>query len=560
MHSVRNEVERNEKKETRVRPPFVSYDNRGGIIPLTASADTADGSDNTNGKFTPGRTITYYMSQSDNSNKGYIVDYAASNGLTGWGNTLKEDEAVESKKTVSDGSAYCTYTLDSDRQIDFGDGEEKAYTIMKTYSKSVPAEEIKAEGKETSPNSGNIGTIGVGGGSLQRFLAYNTMPDGSGTWYRYGQTIPEDVDELYVKTISYIKILSITNLAKGSSISLDMDGTGETSRENPKVIGVHAGAINDDSSSLNLTANFTFDDTVAQMVFGRTDEINKQQNADGNGYITHVDLNVKLDSRLHLKGDDDSITVKFTGGFIPYVDGKVLEPDVGTRCTYTFKVNRSDIADNSFTITTVLDGAEAAENPDLLYEDFKSMKLEAEVDIPEDMAEYAADPGSKEPEESFIKAEGNIHVEAARTGSATGTKGDLEADPIYAQLQNDIHKIEYVTNGGDLEDGAADSVICGKTFSEPGITRVGYVFKGWYVDEAMTEAYDFSTPVIKDVKLYAKWVSDQSPGGETDKPGDGNQEIKTGDDSNMIFWLSVMAAALCGTAILIFYGRKIREK
>ena len=29
----------------------------GGIIPLTASADTADGSDNTNGKFTPGRTI-----------------------------------------------------------------------------------------------------------------------------------------------------------------------------------------------------------------------------------------------------------------------------------------------------------------------------------------------------------------------------------------------------------------------------------------------------------------------------------------------------------------------
>lgn len=86
------------------------------------------------------------------------------------------------------------------------------------------------------------------------------------------------------------------------------------------------------------------------------------------------------------------------------------------------------------------------------------------------------------------------------------------------------------------------------------------MFKGWYVDEAMTEAYDFSTPVIKDVKLYAKWVSDQSPGGETDKPGDGNQEIKTGDDSNMIFWLSVMAAALCGTAILIFYGRKRREK
>lgn len=33
----------------------------------------------------------------------------------------------------------------------------------------------------------------------------------------------------------------------------------------------------------------------------------------------------------------------------------------------------------------------------------------------------------------------------------------------------------------------------------------GYVFKGWYRDEACTAAYDFSQPVTESITLYAKW-------------------------------------------------------
>ena len=36
----------------------------------------------------------------------------------------------------------------------------------------------------------------------------------------------------------------------------------------------------------------------------------------------------------------------------------------------------------------------------------------------------------------------------------------------------------------------------------------GYTFGGWYEDQDCTELYDFSTPVTKDISLYAKWVKD----------------------------------------------------
>ncbi len=39
-------------------------------------------------------------------------------------------------------------------------------------------------------------------------------------------------------------------------------------------------------------------------------------------------------------------------------------------------------------------------------------------------------------------------------------------------------------------------------------TRDGYTFTGWYADEACTEAFDFSTPIMSNIILYAGWKSD----------------------------------------------------
>lgn len=49
-------------------------------------------------------------------------------------------------------------------------------------------------------------------------------------------------------------------------------------------------------------------------------------------------------------------------------------------------------------------------------------------------------------------------------------------------------------------------------------TQNGYTFNGWYTDSALTNAYDFDTPVNKDIDLYAKWTKNTpAPTPETDK-------------------------------------------
>lgn len=35
--------------------------------------------------------------------------------------------------------------------------------------------------------------------------------------------------------------------------------------------------------------------------------------------------------------------------------------------------------------------------------------------------------------------------------------------------------------------------------------KEGYAFIGWYLDEALTEEYDFSNPIVNDLNLYPKW-------------------------------------------------------
>ena len=48
--------------------------------------------------------------------------------------------------------------------------------------------------------------------------------------------------------------------------------------------------------------------------------------------------------------------------------------------------------------------------------------------------------------------------------------------------------------------------------------RAGYVFGGWYTDEACTEAFEFENAVVtEDMTLYAKWTKIDD--GEEEKPG-----------------------------------------
>ena len=68
--------------------------------------------------------------------------------------------------------------------------------------------------------------------------------------------------------------------------------------------------------------------------------------------------------------------------------------------------------------------------------------------------------------------------------------------------------VTFDSKGGS--DVAAKPVKNGDAISAPDApTKDGYIFAGWYTDEALTEKYDFSKAVTDDMTLYAKWT----PGG-----------------------------------------------
>lgn len=49
-------------------------------------------------------------------------------------------------------------------------------------------------------------------------------------------------------------------------------------------------------------------------------------------------------------------------------------------------------------------------------------------------------------------------------------------------------------------------------------TYDGYTFLAWYTDEALTQEYDFSTPVTGDLTLYAGWRENKADSGKTTTP------------------------------------------
>ena len=112
--------------------------------------------------------------------------------------------------------------------------------------------------------------------------------------------------------------------------------------------------------------------------------------------------------------------------------------------------------------------------------------------------------------------------------------------------------------------------------------RAGYVFGGWYTDEACTEAFDFENAVVtEDLTLYAKWTKiddgeeekPEDPGtpekpGDVQKPGqadDSSKDVqtgkdavtpKTGDNTQPPF---AYAAAVIGAGVLAAAAAKRRK-
>ncbi|WP_025678306.1 InlB B-repeat-containing protein, partial [Paenibacillus massiliensis] len=91
---------------------------------------------------------------------------------------------------------------------------------------------------------------------------------------------------------------------------------------------------------------------------------------------------------------------------------------------------------------------------------------------------------------------------------------------LYAKWEANDYTVSYESNGGTTVN--SETAKYDETYSEPTApTRTGYAFAGWYTDQGLTQSYAFTSNVIGDLTLYAKWeanaytVSYESNGGTT---------------------------------------------
>ena len=94
---------------------------------------------------------------------------------------------------------------------------------------------------------------------------------------------------------------------------------------------------------------------------------------------------------------------------------------------------------------------------------------------------------------------------------------------LYAKWEAEAYTVTF--NTGDGSQVEAQTVVHGGTAAKPESdpTREGCTFGGWFTDEACATAYDFGTPVTRDLTLYAKWtaIPSQPSGGGSSSGGGG---------------------------------------
>lgn len=148
---------------------------------------------------------------------------------------------------------------------------------------------------------------------------------------------------------------------------------------------------------------------------------------------------------------------------------------------------------------------------------------------------------------------GNIYASPYCTGMVAVTGGTFDPGQPNGIT---LHIVTFNSNGGsDVPEQIRANAAATKP-ADP--TRSGYVFAGWYTDEACTAAYDFTQPVRDSVTLYAKWEaapryyynSGTTETGKTDENKKGSP--KTFDPGAGIYAVSA-ALSLTGTA---WIGRK----
>ncbi|MFV0395516.1 MAG: InlB B-repeat-containing protein [Coprobacillaceae bacterium] len=145
---------------------------------------------------------------------------------------------------------------------------------------------------------------------------------------------------------------------------------------------------------------------------------------------------------------------------------------------------------------------------------------------------------------------------AANDTFVMGTSGVT----LYAQWSTiPAPAIQYIvlfeSNGGTIVP--SQTVLKGTTATVPtNPTKEGYTFVGWYSDSNLTTSYNFNTPVMNNITLYAKWNKVTEPTKPTPEIVDeieinigggrptGSNQPNTADNSTIGLWGVLVLSSL----------------
>lgn len=146
-----------------------------------------------------------------------------------------------------------------------------------------------------------------------------------------------------------------------------------------------------------------------------------------------------------------------------------------------------------------------------------------------------------------------------------GTLWDFASDKVDGSLTLTAHwegvsfKVTFVDGVESTED-LVETVQGGTAVAKPvDPVRDGFTFEGWFVDEACTEAYDFSAGVTRDTTLYAKWA--QAPvfdAGTAGSSSDGASPLAKTGDAGMTIVLALGFAVVSAATVGFFARRRVR--
>ena len=189
------------------------------------------------------------------------------------------------------------------------------------------------------------------------------------------------------------------------------------------------------------------------------------------------------------------------------------------------KDNNADLASLSYVLN---DGTPVS------VADFSAVETSYEVTLPEGA-------------EGTVRLEGKAFSDAASVKAEPVAIVDGKAEAVLTVTAEDgttkEYKVAFTVEEPEPEppaititlklNGAGEDIFLqadenGHVTRPEDPVREGYVFGGWYTDEACTEAFDFDTAVVtEDLTLYAKWTKIDD--GEEEKPEDPGTPEKPGD-------------------------------